>query len=77
MKTPPNPTHANPPRRHLLGALAGAVTALAGLKLGSRKPSAPVSVPLAGNAGVETDPTASRPTRLVVKPAPNSVKRHG
>jgi len=76
MKAPQNDKHVTPHRRQLFGALAGAVTGLVGLKLGrSERTVQPPAAPLA-DAALDPVPSTS-PSRIVVKPAPHSVKRHG
>jgi hypothetical protein len=68
--------HSAAPRRRVLGAVAGAVAGLVGLKLSGRK-STVSPLARATEASPTTEPVARAATKLVVKPAPNSVKRHG
>jgi hypothetical protein len=76
MKSPHNDNHVISPRRHLLGAVAAAVTGIVGVKLGRRERTAPLAAVPSSDGAVETI-ASGRPSRIVVKPAPHSVKRHG
>jgi hypothetical protein len=67
-------SHKNPPRRRLLGAVAGALAGLVAWKLSRRKLAVSPSAEHAESSPTTATTTASK---LVVKPAPNSVKRHG
>jgi hypothetical protein len=69
-------SHLNPPRRRLLGVVAGGIAGLVGLKLGRREQA----MALPSTQDSSTDERRTRePSRaaIVVKPAPHSVKRHG
>ncbi len=69
---------ASSPRRHVLGALASAVGGLFAVKLGRRErvpARTKAAPPLPG--GPAAEPDTHRAPRLAVKPARNTVKRHG
>lgn len=81
MKNQQMESHLNPPRRRLLGVVAGGIAGLVGLKLGRREP-AEAAASIEASSGKAASGETGRPPQkssaaIVVKPAPHSVKRHG
>jgi hypothetical protein len=78
MRNQPSATRSNQARRGWLSTIAGAAAALLGRKLvrpDARASSAP-RAPVTRGAG-RTELRSPGAPALVVRPAPNTVKRHG
>jgi hypothetical protein len=75
MKADANTPQSKLPRRGWLAALAAAAGALTAPKALARSPLAKARA-AAGEAPGPNSPSGPRPT-LAVRPAPDSVKRHG
>lgn len=77
MKDHQIPSCVSRARRHLFGAVAGAVAGLFGWRIGSRTRPASSAPPAWPAAEASLPAQVPSTNSIVIKPAPRSVKRHG